>query len=106
MDYDYLKSLRNTHPAWRLLAADSAAFVIGFLYKSFLQPNIRALGEQEVSTRLDDYLYRLRAEQGSDAFRRSAREYLNDWSGNKQGWLRRYYPPNSDEAHLDLTPAA
>ncbi len=106
MDYDFLKSLRTTHPAWRLLAADSAAFVISFLYKSFVQPNIRALSEQDISTRLDDYLYRLRAEQGSDAFRRSAREYLNDWSDNKQGWLRRHYPPNSDEAHLDLTPAA
>lgn len=106
MDYDFLKSLRGTHPAWRLLAADNAAFIISFLYKAFVHPNVRAISEQELTSRLDDYLYRLRAEQGGDAFRRTAREYLNEWSDNKQGWLRRYYPPSSDEAHLDLTPAA
>lgn len=106
MDYDFLKSLRNSHPAWRLLAADSAAFVISFLHRTFVQPNVRAMSEQELSSRLDDYLYHLRAQLGGDAFPRAAREYLNEWSDNKQGWLRRYYPPNSDEAHLDLTPAA
>ena len=64
------------------------------------------MSEQELSSRLDDYLYHLRAQLGGDAFPRAAREYLNEWSDNKQGWLRRYYAPNSDEAHLDLTPAA
>ena len=106
MDYDFLKSLRNSHPAWRLLAADSAAFVISFLHRTFVQPNVRAMSEQELTSRLDDYLYHLRAQLGGDAFPRASREYLNEWSDNTQGWLRRYYPPNSDEAHLDLTPAA
>src|SRR5690606_24976610 len=32
MDYDHLVNLRTNHPAWRLLAADSAPFVIGFLH--------------------------------------------------------------------------
>src|SRR5690606_14467491 len=37
---------------------------------------------------------------------RSARDYLTDWADNARGWLRRYYPPDSDEPHYDLTPAA
>ena len=61
MDYDFLKSLRNSHPAWRLLAADNAAFVLSFLHGAFVQPNVRAMSEQDLSSRLDDYLYRLRA---------------------------------------------
>jgi molybdopterin-guanine dinucleotide biosynthesis protein A len=30
---------------------------------------------------------------------------LNDWAANDKGWLRKFYPPGSDEAHFDLTPA-
>lgn len=33
MDYELLATLRRHHPAWRLLAADNAPFVIGFLYE-------------------------------------------------------------------------
>ncbi|MEV6814373.1 DUF3375 family protein [Micromonospora sp. NPDC051296] len=32
-----------------------------------------------------------------------ARAYLGDWVD--AGWLRRYYPPDSDEVHFDATPA-
>lgn len=35
MDYELLSTLRRHHPAWRLLAADNAPFVIGFLYDCF-----------------------------------------------------------------------
>lgn len=33
MDYGQLESLRNGHPAWRLLAADNAVLVASFLDK-------------------------------------------------------------------------
>ena len=32
-------------------------------------------------------------------------EYLNEWTANERGWLRKHYPPGSDEAHFELTPA-
>lgn len=103
MDFDYLSNLRNHHPTWRLLRADNAPLVIGFLHRAFITPNVRSLGEQELSSHLDDYLYHLRQEQ--NAFPRTAREYLTEWAEDTRGWLRRYYPPNSDEPHYDLTPA-
>jgi len=106
MDYDFLAALRRTHPAWRLLASDHAPFVIGFLHRCFVQPNVRVLREQEAISRLDDYLHFLRERLGEDAPARGAKEYLAQWADDKCGWLRRYYPPDSDEPHFDLTPAA
>jgi uncharacterized protein DUF3375 len=106
MDYDFLANLRRNHPAWRLLAADNAVFVIGFLFQCFVRPNVRSLSEPEAVSRLDDYLHYLRERLGEQAPARSAREYLVDWADNARGWLRRYYPPDSDEPHFDLTPGA
>ena len=106
MDYDFLVNLRRNHPAWRLLAADHAPLVAGFLHRAFVHPNVRVLAEQEAASQLDDYLHHLRERLGEQAPPRSARDYLTDWADNARGWLRRYYPPDSDEPHYDLTPAA
>ena len=106
MDYDFLTNLRRNHPAWRLLAADGAPFVVAFLHRTFVDPNVRVLSEKALTAKLDDYLYHLRQSTEEDAFPRPARDYLLDWAGDARGWLRRYYPPDSDEPHFDLTPAA
>lgn len=106
MDYDFLTHLRRNHPAWKLLAADQGPFVIGFLYHGYVRTNTRALSEPEAVSRLDDYLHHLRDHHGGEAPSRAARDYLADWADNDRGWLRRYYPPNSDEPHYDLTPPA
>lgn len=106
MDYDHVRYLRRNHPAWRLLTADSAPLIVGFLHHAFIRPNVRALGEQELAAQLEDYLFHLRETEGEAAFPRAALEYLNDWAGDERGWLRRYYPADSDEPHYDLMPAA
>ena len=105
MDYHTLEGLRRNHPAWRLLAADHAPLIVSFLHKTYLQPNIRVLAQSELSTRLDDFLYHLRAQLGDKAYPKSAGEYLNDWASDEHGWLRKFYPEGNDEAHFDLTPA-
>ena len=105
MDYRTLKTLRQMHPAWRLLAADSAPFIAGFLHRTFLEPNIRTLPQQDLLSRLQDYLYFLQEQHGGKAFSQSARHYLDDWSSDDHGWLRKYYPADSDEPHYDITPA-
>jgi flagellar motility protein MotE (MotC chaperone) len=93
------------HPAWRFLAADSAPFIASFLYRTFIQTNIRTLPQQELASRLQDYLYFLQEQYGNNAFSKSVRHYLDDWSSDDHGWLRKYYPINSDELHYDITPA-
>ncbi len=97
--------MRKSHPAWRLMAADNAALVAGFLDAAFREPNERSLSESELAMRLEDYLFQLRQVEGEDAFPRHAVSYLDEWADNDHGWLRKFYPPGSDEAHYDLTPA-
>src|SRR3954468_6312585 len=106
MDYRTLDTLRRSHPAWRLLVADHAPLVASFLHDSFIQPNIRTWPRQDLISRLDDHLYRLREQLGEAAFPRSAQQYLDDWAADERAWLRKYYPPNDDEPHYDLTTAA
>ena len=105
MDYRTLDTLRQKHPAWRLLAADHAPLIVSFLHDAFLKPNIRTLAQPDLASRLDDFLYALRMELGENVFPREALVYLENWASDEHAWLRKYYPPNSDVPHFDITPA-
>jgi hypothetical protein len=103
-DYHTLKSLRQTHPAWKLLLADHAPLIAAFIKKTFIQTNHRQISQADLSSALEDFLFVLRDTEGEDAFPRSAQTYLDDWAGDDKGWLRRFYPKGSDEVHYDLMP--
>ncbi|HYE70204.1 MAG TPA: DUF3375 domain-containing protein [Aquabacterium sp.] len=105
LDLDTLDALRRQHPAWRLLAADSAPLVASFLHRVFVLPNRRAIPQAELATALDDTLYAVREQRGPASYPKPALDYLDDWAANDKGWLRKFYPPGSDEPHFDLTPA-
>ena len=105
MDYRTLETLRRRHPAWRLLNADHAPLIVSFLHDTFIRPNVRTLSQPELATRLEDYLFSLRSDLGEDMFPREAAHYLDSWASDEHAWLRKYYPPNSDEVHFDITPA-
>ncbi len=64
VDFDYLIGLRSNHPAWRLLNAEHAPLVIGFLHRAFIRPNMRIASGQELEAQLDDYLHHLRERLG------------------------------------------
>ena len=104
-DIDSLEALRRQHPAWRLLLADSAAVVASFVHRVFVLPNRRVISQAELVSALDDTLYLVREQRGVGSYPKPALEYLNDWAGNDKAWLRKFYPPGSDEPHFDLTPA-
>lgn len=105
MDYATLEALKRGHPGWRLLAADHALMIIGFLHATFIQPNVRTMPQQELVARLDDWLYQLRLREGDDAYPRAAAQYLDIWANDEHAWLRKYYPPDGDEPSFDITPA-
>lgn len=105
MDYQQLLSLRQHHPAWRLLRADHAPLILCFLHESFVVPNQRSLEQAELASRLDDLLYSLHQAHDEILFPREATAYLDDWADNSNGWLRKFYPQGSDEAHYELTAA-
>jgi len=104
LDHSTLEMQRRQHPAWRLLAADSAPLVASFLHRVFVVPNVRVMAQSSLVQLLDDTLYGLREQLGAQAFPKSAQAYLNDWAANDKGWLRKFYPAGSDEPHFDLTP--
>ena len=105
MDHATLVSLRDRHPAWRLLASPHAPLVASFLHRAFVVPNVRVMSEADLAERLADELYALREQLGADAYPKPAGDYLNDWCAPDKGWLRKFYKPGTDEAQFDLTPA-
>lgn len=104
LNVDTLDAMRRQHPAWRLLQADSAPLVLSFLHRVFVAANVRVMSRAALAERLDDALFALREQRG-EVFPKAAAEYLDDWAANDRGWLRKFYPPGSDEPHFDLTPA-
>jgi flagellar motility protein MotE (MotC chaperone) len=105
LDYATLDTLRRNHPAWRLLVSPHAPLAASFLHQAFVAPNVRAMAQADLAEKLEDVLFGLRQSLGEDELPRSAAHYLDDWAANDKGWLRKFYPPGSDEAHFDLTPA-
>jgi len=105
MQFEELDMLRRHHPAWRLLRADNAPFVLSFLGTVFVDENVRTISSVELAERLEDELYALNERFGEATLPKTASAYLADWSAAEAGWLRRYYPPGSDEVHFDATPA-
>lgn len=105
MNHASLATLRDRQPAWRLLASLHAPLVASFLQRVFVAPNVRSMSEADLAEMLEDELFALREQLGSDAYPRSASDYLDDWCAPDKGWLRKFYRPGTDEAQFDLTPA-
>lgn len=105
MDHDTLSELKRSHPGWRLLVSDNAPLVMSFVHSVFLAENVRTLTESEAISRLDDHLYRIRSVHGEEKYPRAAAAYLDEWCGEGHRVLRKFYPPGSDEAHVEPAPA-
>jgi hypothetical protein len=105
MDYDELEVLRRNSPAWQLLRADNASLILSFLGRVFIDENARQLPASALTDQLDDALYALNEQLGADTYPKQAKAYLDDWASPKAGWLRKFYPPGSDEPHFDALPA-
>lgn len=105
LDYQTLEALRLKHPAWSLLRADSAPLVVSFLHRAFIVPNLRSCSQSDLVEKLEDQLFALRQGEQAERFPRSAQAYLDEWAQDDKAWLRKYYPPGSDEPSFDLTPA-
>jgi hypothetical protein len=110
VDHDHIAYLRQHSGAWRLLRADTAPLVLSLLGRIFVDDNVRSISEGDLVSRLDDELYSINAGLHSDdeadgrtAYPRSAQDYLQAWAAPEQGWLRKFYPNGSTEAHYDAT---
>lgn len=100
-----ISSLRKHSSAWKLLRADNAPLILSFFGKVFVEEDVRSISSMDLVSRLDDELYALNERLGEAGFPKPAKAYLDDWAAPKAGWLRKYYPEESDEPHFDATPA-
>ncbi len=103
MDHDYIRYLKDHNPTVRVLKLDNAPLIISFLFLRFKKNNRMVIASAELATDLADYLYALREQQGEAAYPGTAQDYLTAWTND--GFLRRFYPPDSDEPVFELTPA-
>jgi hypothetical protein len=105
MNYDEIDHLRAHHPAWSLLRSQNVALVMSFLGRAFIARNVADLPAVQLASELDDELYALNQRLGEQRYPRTAAEYLDEWAAPERGWLRKFYPPGSDDAHYDVSPA-
>jgi len=109
VDFPVIDALRQRHAAWRLLRAGNATLTLSFLGNFFVESNRGACPVSEVAAALDDQLYALNAELGTEdgavRYPKEPRAYLEDWATTHAGYLRRFYPPGDDEVHYEVTPA-
>lgn len=103
MDYEYIRYLKDHNPSVRLLRLENAPLIMSFLYQHFKSDNNIVLSSIELTTRLSDYLHSLRENYGDDIYPDTAKNYLDKWT--TEGFLRKYYTPDSDELVFELTPA-
>jgi flagellar motility protein MotE (MotC chaperone) len=104
MNLDELDRLWERSPAWRVLRVRNAPLVLSFLGQHFIEMNRGALPAGELSAALDDYLYAIHRSE-PERYTAEPDSYLDDWSSSESGWLRRFYPADSEEVHYETTPA-
>jgi len=56
LDFASLATLRDRHPAWRLLASQHAPLVASFLHRAYVAPNVRVMSEADLAEALEDEL--------------------------------------------------
>lgn len=104
MEYHELKLMLETPPV-KLLRAQNAPLLLGFLHRVFKQAHRVALAEGQLRTALESELEE-RREAEPLAYPQTAADYLALWCSDAQGFLRRYYGSSSDEPLYELTGGA
>ncbi|MDQ7044294.1 MAG: DUF3375 domain-containing protein [Sulfurimonas sp.] len=102
MTYEYLKHIKLTNQTLKLLSADNFAFMLSFFHLIFIQKRNFTLVHSEIVQLLDDYLFEINSIY-ERAYPKTAKEYLDDFVNDKNGYLRKYHG-DSDEPLYELTP--
>ena len=102
MTYEKLNNLKQKHHTLQLLSSNNFAFTLSFFYLVFIKNGKITLLHSEILSYLDDYLFNLK-QTYADAFPREAKEYLDEFVSEKNGYLRKYHE-HADEALYELTP--
>ena len=102
MTYEYLKTLKKYNQTIKLLNSDNFAMMVGFFYFVFVEKKYITVKHSVISDMLDDYLYDINLTH-ENHYPKSAKEYLDDFVGDKNGYLKKYHT-SEDEPVYELTP--
>lgn len=102
MTYEHLKNLKKYNQTLKLLNSDNFAMSISFFYFVFIKSGFITIEHKELLSLLDDYLYDINKTY-DNLYPKSAKEYLDDFSSDKNGYLKKYHG-NEGELLYELTP--
>lgn len=105
MNHDDLVDILKDSTAIRLLQVRNAPLVLSFLYQQFKVEHRTVIPHGILQEQLTDYLEFLQDTLPENPYSRPAEKYLEIWC-REHGFLRRYYPDNSDELVYELTAEA
>ena len=101
MTFEYIQNLKKYNQTLKLLNSDNLAMMLSFFYRVFIGRKKITMNQTDILSLLDDYLYDLnQSYEGS--FPRGAKEYLDEFSSDKNGYLRKYHGVE-DEPLYELT---
>lgn len=101
MEYEYIKNLKDTNPALRLLKVDNSPLIISFLFNAFKRDNNYTMLEGDLENKLSDYLYHIN--HNEEIYSGEPKSYLRKWADD--GFLRAWYESDNDSPTYELTPA-
>jgi len=78
--------------------------IASFFYSAFKTNSLQSLKESEILTKLDDHLYALNQGYEEIKYPKKTKDYLDDFTHQRTGYLRKYYGYESDEPIYELTP--
>lgn len=102
MTFDYLKHLKSTNQTLKLLNSDNFAFMLSFFHFTFITNRHITLPHSQILVYLDDFLFDIN-QSNNNPFPKSAKDYLDDFANDKNGYLRKYHG-DDDEPLYELTP--
>ncbi len=106
MDFEVVEQLQQKNASWLLLTARNAPLILAFLGEHFAEQNNGPTRASVLAERLSELLEEVSSAQpDAPRYPRAASEYLDEWAAPERGWLRRFYPADSDEIHYDATAA-
>jgi len=101
MTFEYLQALKNHNKTIKLISSDNFAMIASFLYYAFIESKNVTLTHSQILSLLDDYLFSLNSTYEA-VFPRSAKEYLDQFCSDSNGYLRKYHG-RDDEPLYELT---
>jgi hypothetical protein len=105
MDHGTLSTLRDRHPAWRLLASPHAPLVASFLQRVFVAPNVRVMSAGRSGRGAGGRTVRAARAASARCLPEIGARLPQRLGRERQGLAAQVLQAGSDEAHFDLTPA-